>query len=211
MLDFETALSRCPLVAILRGLTPKDAERVGAVLIEAGFTLIEVPLNSPDPFESIAILSKSFGDHALIGAGTVMTGDDIAGVNSAGGRLIVTPHCDLGLIGQTKAAGLYCVPGVATPTEAFAALGAGADALKAFPAEMISPATIKAWLAVLPRGTRILPVGGIDEQNMKRYAIAGATGFGLGSSLFRPGDPIDITRANARRLFKTTATWQLPA
>lgn len=211
MLDFETALSRCPLIAILRGLTPQEAERVGAVLIEAGFTLIEVPLNSPDPFESIALLSKSFGDHALIGAGTVMTGDDIAGVNSAGGRLIVTPHCELALIGLTKAAGLHCVPGVATPTEAFAALGAGADALKAFPAEMISPAAIRAWLAVLPRGTRIFPVGGIDEQNMKRYAIAGATGFGLGSSLFRPGDPIAITQANARRLFKTTATWQLPA
>ncbi len=205
MIDFNDAVSRCPLVAILRGLKPSEAETVGAVLVEAGFTMVEVPLNSPDPFQSIAILSKSIGDRALIGAGTVMTGDDIAGVNSAGGRLIVTPHCDLALIGQTKAAGLSCVPGVATPTEAFAALGAGADALKAFPAEMISPAVIKAWLAVLPRGTRIMPVGGIDEHNMKAYAMSGAAGFGLGSSLFKPGDSIDTTREKAGRLFKATA------
>lgn len=208
MMDLDTALSRCPLVAILRGLSPAEAEPVGAVLVEAGFTLIEVPLNSPDPMQSIAILSRSFGDSALIGAGTVMTGADIAKVKAAGGRLIVTPHCDPALIRQAKAEGLFCIPGVATPTEAFAALAAGADALKAFPAEMISPAAIKAWLAVLPRGTRIMPVGGIGENNMKNYAAAGAAGFGLGSSLFKPGDTIDVTREKAQKLFETTASWR---
>ena len=208
MIDFDTAISRCPLVAILRGLTPAEAEPVGAALVDAGFSVIEVPLNSPDPFQSIGILSKAFGARAIIGAGTVMTLDDIAGVNSAGGRLIVTPHCDPGLIRQTRAAGLYCIPGVATPTEAFSALNAGADALKAFPAEMISPAVLKAWLAVLPLGTRIMPVGGIGEHNMKEYAAAGATGFGLGSSLYKPGDTIDTTRRNATRLLNAAATWR---
>jgi 2-dehydro-3-deoxyphosphogalactonate aldolase len=208
MIDFDTALTRCPLVAILRGLTPAEAEPVGAVLIEAGFTMIEVPLNSPDPFQSIATLSKSFGERALIGAGTVMTLDDIAGVNSAGGRLIVMPHCDPALIGQTKAAALYCVPGVATPSEAFAALHAGADALKAFPGEMISPAVLKAWIAVLPKGTRVLPVGGVGEHNMKDYAAAGASGFGLGSNLFKPGDTIDTTRDKARGLITTIGKWR---
>ena len=208
MIDFDTALSRCPLVAILRGLTSAEAEPVGAVLIDAGFTMIEVPLNSPDPYQSIAILSKSFGERALIGAGTVMTLDDIAGVNSAGGKLIVMPHCDPGLIGQTKAAGLHCVPGVATPSEAFAALNAGADALKAFPGEMISPSVLKAWMAVLPPGTRVLPVGGIGEHNMKDYAAAGACGFGLGSNLFKPGDTISLTRDKARGLIETMGSWR---
>ena len=208
MIDFDTALSRCPLVAILRGLTPAEAEPVGAALVDAGFSLIEVPLNSPDPLQSIGILSKAFGDRAIIGAGTVMTLDDIAGVNSAGGRLIVTPHCDPGLIGQTRAAGLYCIPGVATPTEAFTALHAGADALKAFPAEMISPLVLKAWLAVLPRGTRIMPVGGIGENNMKEYATAGAIGFGLGSNLYKPGDTIDTTRKKAKKLLDIAASWR---
>jgi 2-dehydro-3-deoxyphosphogalactonate aldolase len=202
-MDLSTAMSRCPLVAILRGLTPPEAEAVGTVLIDAGFTLIEVPLNSPEPLQSIATLSRLFGARAVIGAGTVMTVDDIAGVKAAGGQLIVMPHADQALIGQAKTEGLICFPGVATPTEAFAALNSGADALKAFPAEMIPPAAIKAWLAVLPPGTRIIPVGGIDERNMPAYAAAGARGFGLGSSLFKPGDTLDVTRDKARNIMRS--------
>jgi 2-dehydro-3-deoxyphosphogalactonate aldolase len=199
-MDLITAAARCPLVAILRGLTPAEAEPVGTVLVEAGCTMIEVPLNSPNPLQSINTLARLFGDRALIGAGTVMTVNDIAQVKAAGGRLIVMPHSDSTLIARAKAEGLYCVPGVATPTEALAALKAGADALKAFPAEMISPAAIKAWLAVLPPDTKIFPVGGIDTSNMATYRAAGAYGFGLGSGLFKPGDTIATTREKAARL-----------
>jgi 2-dehydro-3-deoxyphosphogalactonate aldolase len=202
-MDLTTALARCPLVAILRGLTPAEAEPVGTVLVEAGFSLIEVPLNSPSPLQSIATLARLFGHRALIGAGTVLTVNDIAEVKAAGGRLIVMPHNDPTLIARAKAEGLYCIPGVATPTEAFAALKAGADALKAFPAEMISPVAIKAWLAVLPPGTKIFPVGGIDTGNMAAYTAAGAYGFGLGSGLFKPGDSIAVTREKAAQLFST--------
>ncbi len=197
MIDFDSAMARCPLVAILRGITPGEAAVVGRVLVESGFKLIEVPLNSPEPLRSIATLSRLFGDRALIGAGTVMTTGEVAAVKDAGGRLIVSPHCDPELIEAAKMAGLASVPGVATPSEAFAALKAGADALKAFPAEAISPAVVKAWLAVLPNGTRILPVGGIDAGNMAAYWSAGALGFGLGSSLYKPGDPLDQTGAKA--------------
>ena len=169
MIALEVAMARCPLVAILRGIKPSEAEAVGAVLVDAGFTLIEVPLNSPEPLKSIAKLSAAFGDRALIGAGTVTTPDEVTAVKLAGGRLIVSPHCDPAVIERAKTLGLACVPGVATPSEAFAALKAGADALKAFPAEAIPPAVLKAWLAVLPPGTRIVPVGGIDADNMGAY------------------------------------------
>jgi len=167
--------------------------------VASGFALIEVPLNSPEPMQSIAILSKAFGDRALIGAGTVMTTDQSSAVKAAGGRLIVSPHCDPALIAEAKAQGHACIPGVATPSEAFAALRAGADALKAFPAEALGPAVIKAWLAVLPPGTRILPVGGIGEGNMAAYWAAGARGFGLGSSLYKPGDTVESVRAKAQQ------------
>ena len=200
MIDFDTAFARCPLVAILRGLTPGEAESVGAVLVEKGYSVIEVPLNSPEPLRSIATLTRRFGDRALIGAGTVTTATEVARVAAAGGKLIVSPHCDPAVIKAAKAAGLGCIPGVATPTEAFAALAAGADALKAFPAEALAPAAIKAWLAVLPKGTRILPVGGIDAGNLKPYLQAGAAGFGLGSSLFKPGDGIDVIDGKAEGL-----------
>lgn len=200
MIDFKTALGRCPLVAILRGVRPAEAADVGEVLVAKGFALIEVPLNSPDPLRSIAALAKRFGDRALIGAGTVMTPAEVGEVAAAGGRLIVSPHCDGQVIRTAKAAGLTCVPGVATPTEAFAALAAGADALKAFPAEALPPAVIKAWGAVLPKGTRVLPVGGIDVGNMGDYLKAGAAGFGLGSSLYKPGDTPAAIAAKADRL-----------
>ena len=200
MLDLDTALTRCPLVAILRGLKPTEAEAVGITLVEAGFTLVEVPLNSPEPLQSIATLARVIGDRALVGAGTVMTELEVEQVHAAGGRLIVSPHCDAIVIQKAKAFGLACVPGVATPTEAFAALAAGADALKAFPAEGIPPAVIKAWLAVLPKGTRIMPVGGISEGNMKAYMAAGCCGFGLGSSLYKPGNTAETVSINGRRL-----------
>jgi len=199
MIDLDAAIARCPLVAILRGIKPAEAEAIGEVLVASGFALIEVPLNSPAPMQSIAILSKAFGDRALIGAGTVMTAEEAKAVKAAGGRLIVSPHCDPALIADAKAQGHACIPGVATPSEAFAALRAGADALKAFPAEALGPAVIKAWLAVLPAGTRVVPVGGIGEGNMVAYWAAGARGFGLGSSLYKPGDTVESVRAKAQQ------------
>lgn len=200
MITLDAAFARCPLVAILRGIKPTEAEAVGMLLVEAGFTLIEVPLNSPEPLQSIATLQRLFGDRALIGAGTVMATDEVRAIKAAGGRLIVSPHCDPALIAASKAAGLASIPGVATPSEAFSALKVGADALKAFPAEGIPPAVIKSWLAVLPKGTRVLPVGGIDAGNMAAYWSAGARGFGLGSSLYKPGDTIAETGAKAAQL-----------
>lgn len=189
-------LQPLPLVAILRGLTPQDALPVGAALFDAGFRVIEVPLNSPQPLESIALLAREFGDRCLVGAGTVLTPEQVAQVKNAGGKLIVMPHGDTTVIRAAKAAGLVCTPGVATPTEAFAALAAGADALKLFPAEQLPPQVLKAWSSVLPKGTALLPVGGITPDNMGAYRKAGAAGFGIGSALYSPG--IDATET-ARR------------
>ena len=187
MADLQSALARLPLVAILRGVRPEEAADIGGVLVEAGFTLIEVPLNSPSPFDSIERLAAAFGENAVIGAGTVIRVDDVARVASAGGRLIVMPHRDTTIIAAAKAAGLYAVPGFATPTEGFSALAAGADGLKLFPAEANPPAVLKAMRAVLPRDVPVLPVGGITPQSMAAYVAAGASGFGLGSALYRPG------------------------
>lgn len=180
-------LDTLPLVAILRGLTPEEAVPIGDVLVEAGFRVLEVPLNSPRPLESIALLQQRFGDRCLIGAGTVLTPALVDDVAAAGGRLIVMPHADVAVIAAAKRAGLACVPGVATPTEAFAALHAGADALKIFPAEHVPPAVVKAWRAVLPRELALLPVGGIAPDTMAAYVAAGARGFGIGSALYAPG------------------------
>jgi 2-dehydro-3-deoxyphosphogalactonate aldolase len=181
------ALAELPLVAILRGLAPENAPAVGQVLVDAGFRIIEVPLNSPRPFESIGILAGAFGDRALVGAGTVLRTDDVTRVKAAGGRLIVMPHGDTALVHAAKSEGLTCVPGVATPTEGFAALAAGADGLKLFPAEAMPPAVVKAWRAVFPPETLLMPVGGITPERMAAYRAAGASGFGLGSALFAPG------------------------
>lgn len=186
-MDFDPAFRHCPLVAILRGLHPDEAVAVGTALVDAGMTVIEVPLNSPEPLRSIAALADALAGRAIVGAGTVMSADDVREVSAAGGRLIVTPHADSAVIRAAKAAELTCVPGVATPTEAFAALAAGADALKLFPAEAIPPKVVKALLAVLPAGTRLLPVGGIAPETMAGYVEAGAAGFGLGSGLYKPG------------------------
>ncbi len=200
MIDLDTAMSQCPLVAILRGITPAESEAVGAALVETGFRIIEVPLNSPEPFQSIRILAQRFGDRALIGAGTVLSPVAVQEVADAGGKLIVMPHSNREVISSAKELGLACLPGVATPTEAFAALAAGADALKLFPAEIISPAAVKAMRAVLPETVRLLPVGGIGAHNFGAYLDAGAAGFGIGSTLYKPGKAADQVRRDAQAL-----------
>ena len=183
----KQALAQNGLIAILRGLHPQEAAAVGEVLYAAGFRVIEVPLNSPSPYESIAILRKALPPDCLIGAGTVLTPEQVELVKEAGGQVIVMPHSDAKVLRAAKAAGLYLSPGVATPTEAFAALEEGADILKLFPAEQMGPAVVKAWLAVLPAGTILAPVGGITPDNMQVFIDAGVKGFGLGSGLFKPG------------------------
>ena len=187
MTAWQERLAPLPLIAILRGIRPAEAVAVGEALLAAGFGALEVPLNSPAPLASIRQLAEAFGRRALIGAGTVLAPAQVQEVAAAGGRLIVLPHGDPAVIGAAKAAGLLCVPGVATPTEAFAALAAGADALKLFPAEALPPAVVKAWRAVLPPGVWLLPVGGIAPATMAPYLAAGANGFGLGSALYRAG------------------------
>jgi 2-dehydro-3-deoxyphosphogalactonate aldolase len=193
--EFDAAFARCPLIAILRGVKPGEVVAVGEALFDAGFRLIEVPLNSPDPLESIARLAKAFANRAVIGAGTVLRAAEITGVRTAGGTLIVSPNTDAEVIAATTKAGLVSLPGIATPSEAFAALNAGATALKLFPAEGASPAVLKAICAVLPRGVRLLPVGGITPGNMAPWREAGAAGFGIGSALYSPGvGPDEIAR-----------------
>ncbi|QLL15207.1 2-dehydro-3-deoxy-6-phosphogalactonate aldolase [Pseudomonas chlororaphis] len=183
----KQALVHNGLIAILRGLRPQEAAAIGEVLYQAGFRVIEVPLNSPQPFDSIRILRDAVPADCLIGAGTVLTPEQVEQVKAAGGQVIVMPHSDPRVLRAARAAGLYLSPGVATPTEAFAALAEGADVLKLFPAEQMGPAVVKAWLAVLPAGSVLLPVGGITPDNMQVFVDAGVKGFGLGSGLFKPG------------------------
>jgi 2-dehydro-3-deoxyphosphogalactonate aldolase len=202
MSHFRDYLSALPLIAILRGLRPANAEVIGASLVEAGFRIIEVPLNSPEPFRSIEIMAARFGPDILVGAGTVLDPADVARVRDVGGRLIVMPHGDAAVIERAVTLGLACTPGVATPTEAFAALKAGATALKMFPAENLPPVVVKAWRAVVPKDTLLLPVGGIKPDNMAPYVEAGADGFGLGSALFSPTATAAEVRENARRFAK---------
>jgi|KBSMisStandDraft_5_1062788.scaffolds.fasta_scaffold864683_1 2-dehydro-3-deoxyphosphogalactonate aldolase len=187
-----------PLVAVLRGIAPEEVVSVGEALFEAGFRILEVPLNSPRPLESIERMARALGDRCLVGAGTVLVVADVARIRDAGGRLIVMPHADVAVIAHAKSSGLTCLPGVATPTEAFAALAAGADGLKMFPAEQLSPATLRAWRAVLPRATLVFPVGGIGPESMAAYWEAGADGFGTGSRLYKTGAAIDDVRSAAR-------------
>ena len=194
----KQALAQNGLIAILRGLRPDEAQAVGQVLYDAGFRVIEVPLNSPDPYASIRTLCDSLPADCLIGAGTVLTPEQVEQVKASGGQVIVMPHSDAKVLRAAKAAGLYLSPGVATPTEAFAALAEGADVLKLFPAEQMGPSVIKAWLAVLPAGTLLLPVGGITPDNMQVFTDAGAKGFGLGSGLFKPGMTVDQVASRAQ-------------
>jgi len=191
-------LAPLPLVAILRGVAPGEALAVGHALVEAGFRVIEVPLNSPGPLESIRLLAREFAGRALVGAGTVLSPAAVGDVAAAGGRLVVMPHGDPSVIAAAKAAGLLCTPGIATPTEGFAALAAGADALKLFPAELVGPLVLKAMRAVFPAGTMFLPVGGIAPGTMQPFVEAGAAGFGLGSALYRPGLSAEDVARNAR-------------
>jgi 2-dehydro-3-deoxyphosphogalactonate aldolase len=180
-------LEPLPFVAVLRGITPDEVPAVGATLFANGFRILEVPLNSPRPYDSIRLLAEGFGDRCLVGAGTVIDVADVARVNAAGGRLIVMPHADVAVIREAKRQGLVCLPGVATPTEAVAAIAAGADGLKMFPADQLSPAVLKAWRAVLPKDTLVFPVGGIRPEGLAPYWAVGANGFGTGSNLYTPG------------------------
>lgn len=183
----EAALQHLPLVAILRGVKPEEVEAIADAVYAEGFRVIEVPLNSPDALDSIARLARRMPADAVVGAGTVLSVQAVADVQAAGGRVIVMPHADVEVIRAAKARGLFCVPGAATPTEAFAAVNAGADAVKLFPAELITPTIVKAMRAVLPKALKLLPVGGITPDNMGPYVKAGAAGFGLGSALYSPG------------------------
>ncbi|MDH4763466.1 2-dehydro-3-deoxy-6-phosphogalactonate aldolase [Pseudomonas sp. CBMAI 2609] len=194
----EPYLKDLPLIAILRGVTPDEIVAVGRALYDAGFRVIEIPLNSPQPFESIRRLTAELGESCLIGAGTVLTEAQVAEVDAAGGRLIVSPNANPAVIRASKAAGLVSAPGVATPSEGFAALDAGADSLKLFPAEQLGPAVVKAWRAVFPKALALLPVGGITPDNMGPYVAAGANGFGLGSALYKPGLNAAQVSANAQ-------------
>ncbi|HEX6138410.1 MAG TPA: 2-dehydro-3-deoxy-6-phosphogalactonate aldolase [Casimicrobiaceae bacterium] len=190
-------LSPLPLVAVLRGITPVEIPAIADALHAEGFRILEVPLNSPQPFESIRRLAARFGDRCLVGAGTVLDASDVARVRDAGGRLIVMPHADTAVIREAKRLERVCLPGVATPTEAFAALDAGADGLKMFPAEAMVPAALRAWRAVLPKATLVFAVGGIRPDNMAPWWAEGAAGFGTGSNLYKPGaDPAQV-RAGA--------------
>jgi len=203
---FQRAFASCPLVAILRGIQPGEAVSIGLALYEAGFRLIEVPLNSPQPLDSIRAMRKALPADAEIGAGTVLEVESVAQVAEAGGTLIVMPHSDAAVIQAAKAAGLACTPGVATPTEAFAALKLGADALKMFPAEQLGAQVVKAWRAVIAPRIALLPVGGITPDNMVTFVNAGASGFGLGSALYRPGDSAVEVARNARSF---VANWRI--
>ena len=200
---FSAAMRDLPLVAILRGLSPAEAADVGDAIVEPGFRLLEVPLNSPQPLESIALMRKRF-PQALVGAGTVLDAQQVRDVHAAGGELIVSPNFNAAVIAEAVKLGMVCLPGVMTPTEAFGALAAGATGLKLFPAELASPAVVKALLAVLPSGTPVMPVGGISPTNMTEWRAAGAAGFGIGSALYKPGKQASAVRDDARQFI---AAW----
>lgn len=201
------AMARCPLVAILRGVRPDEVEGIADALVEAGFAMIEVPLNSPDPLASIERLARRFGDDVLVGAGTVLDTGQVRSVAAAGGRLIVSPNTDIEVIAASAEAGMVSLPGYFTPSEGFAALKAGATGLKLFPAEAASPAVLKAQRAVLPREVAVLVVGGVAPDTMAPWRAVGADGFGLGSALYRPGASAAEVGAAARAFVDA---WRLP-
>ncbi|WP_233803415.1 2-dehydro-3-deoxy-6-phosphogalactonate aldolase [Paraburkholderia sp. HP33-1] len=193
-----TAFEACPLIAILRGVTPADAADHGQALYEAGFRIVEVPLNSPQPFDSIAAIRKVLPSDAIVGAGTVLHPQFVDDVKAAGGELVVMPHSDPDVVIAAKTRGLACAPGVATPTEAFIALKNGADVLKMFPAEQLGCQVVKAWRAVIAAEVPLVPVGGITPDNMGPFLSAGANGFGLGSALYKPGQSAAVTASHAK-------------
>ncbi|WP_213958393.1 2-dehydro-3-deoxy-6-phosphogalactonate aldolase [Variovorax sp. dw_954] len=201
---FQAAMQQLPLIAILRGLTPAEAADMGDAIVEPGFRLLEVPLNSPRPLESIASMRQRF-PQALVGAGTVLNAQQVREVHAAGGQLIVSPNFNAEVIAEAVRLDMVCLPGVMTPTEAFGALAAGATGLKLFPAELASPAVVKALLAVLPAGTPLMPVGGIAPHNMGEWRAAGAAGFGIGSSLYKPGKTAAAVREDATKFVSAWA------
>jgi 2-dehydro-3-deoxyphosphogalactonate aldolase len=205
---FAAAFGKCPLIAILRGVTPIDAADHGRALYEAGFRIVEVPLNSPQPFESIAAIRQALPADAIVGAGTVLQPTWVDDVMAAGGELIVMPHSDADVVRAAKALGLACAPGVATPNEAFLALKNGADVLKMFPAEQLGVHVVKAWRAVISARVPLLPVGGITPDNMGPFLGAGANGFGLGSALYKPGQSALTTSTNAKAYINGLAVAQ---
>ena len=202
---FDRYFTQCPLVAIIRGVTPAEAPEIGRALFDAGIRIIEVPLNSPQPFDSIRSLAGVFGDDALVGAGTVLDAADVARVRQAGGRIVVSPNTNREVIGATVEAGMVSSPGYFTPSEAFAALDAGATALKLFPAEAASPAVVKAQRAVLPKHVPLLVVGGVTPDTVRGWLDAGADGFGLGGGVYKPGQSPDETVAKARSYVQAVA------
>ena len=204
---YASAMRTLPLVAILRGVTPTESVAIGRALADLGWQLIEVPLNSPEPLRSIEAMSGALPS-ALVGAGTVLSVAQVREVHAAGGTLIVSPNFDAQVVRAAVQLGMVCLPGVATMSEAFAALAAGAHALKMFPAEMLTPPVVKAWRAVLPGDVALLPVGGITPQGMAVYRAAGANGFGLGSALYKPGQDAPAVAAQAREFI---AAWGRPA
>lgn len=195
---FHHYLDQCPLVGIIRGVTPDEAEAIGEAIYDGGIRIIEVPLNSPDPLASIERLAKKFGERVLVGAGTVLKSEDVQRVRDAGGRIVVSPDTNVEVIAVTAQGGLVSSPGYFTPSEAFAAIRAGATALKLFPAEAASPAVLKAQLAVIPKDVPVLAVGGIKPDNMRPWLDAGASGFGLGGGLYKPGQSAAETLEKAR-------------
>jgi 2-dehydro-3-deoxyphosphogalactonate aldolase len=202
-MNLKMWLERSPLIAILRGVKPSEVESIGAALEEAGIAIIEVPLNSPKPLKSIEILSRSFGDRLLVGAGTLMHVSDVESVASAGGKVVVTPHADVAIVQAAKAAGLIAIPGFFNPTEAFALLHAGADGIKLFPADVLGPGMLQAMRAVLPKDAIVIPVGGVGVTQIPKWLSAGAQGFGVGSSLYRPGDSPQSVKAKAKALVES--------
>lgn len=207
-MDVRAWLGRCPLVAILRGVQPAEVESIGSALERAGVAIVEVPLNSPDPLASIAILSRNFGSRMLIGAGTLTRPSQVAEVAAAGGRLIVTPHADTAIVRSAKDAGLFAFPGFFNPTEAFALLEAGADAIKLFPAEVLGPPMLKAMRAVLPASTVVIPVGGVAVNQVAPWMAAGALGLGVGSSIYKPGDDAEVVEKKARALVAAVGAYR---
>lgn len=193
------ALIKMPLVAVLRGMAPDEAIGVGEALLSAGFTIMEVPLNSPDPYTSIASQQEAFGHRAIVGAGTVLHPEEVSRVADAGGTIIVSPNFNEEVVRATKRCGLISVPGVFTPTEAFRALDAGADALKLFPGDGISPAVVKAMRAVLPKDAALLVTGGVTADNIGDWLLGGATGCGIGSALYKSGKSVEAIAADAAR------------
>ena len=196
--DFRRYFAECPLIAIIRGVTPADARDTAEALFKAGIRIIEVPLNSPQPFESIRIIADAFGDRALVGAGTVLDPANVAKVKDAGGRIVVSPNASIPVIEATVGAGLVSSPGYFTPSEAFAAIQAGAHSIKLFPAEAASPAVVKAQKAVLPKDIPLIVVGGVTPQSIPDWRAAGADGFGPGGGLYKPGQDAGTTLAKAR-------------